>query len=406
MPRTVVVLAMVLAMVATVPVAAGERSGTPRASLDLVVREVQQRLTHIAGVVQAAAAQAPVRSRDPEAMRSFLTARAAYVPHVLFCVFMTPQGVVTAVGPGYDFLKGTDLASQAWVHSVLKSRKPQLGRAFLSLEGLYAVAFVAPAMRDGRMAGLVGVVVNPAALLGEQVTAASQAGSTADVWVMEPSGRLLYDQDQDEVGKSLLDDPLYAPFPSIGEAARRIAAGRQGTTRLAWTPADTGVPLELTIAWQSVAALGTSWRVAAAWPASGEGSAARTLAGLASVDHLEALRQLAADPGLVEAVQAGAWGTVQATLGRYYARYPCYAVQWVDPDGLVRGGYPPGNALASYQLNPFENPFDAELLTRVQAQTEASFATPLAEGRRGMFHLVPVHAGETLIGMVYDLRVE
>lgn len=406
MPRAAGVLAVVLATVAAVPVAAGDQSGPARGSLDLVAREVQQRLTHIAGVVQAAAAQAPIRSRDPEAMRTFLTARAAYVPHVLFCVSMTPQGVVTAVGPGYDFLKGTDLAPREWVCTVLKSRKPQLGRAFLSLEGLYAVAFVAPTMRDGRMAGLVGVVVDAAALLGEQVTAASHAESAADVWVMEPSGRLLYDQDQDEIGKSLLDDPLYAPFPSIGEAARRIASARQGTTRLTWTPTDTGVPLDLTIAWKSVAALGASWRVVAAWPVSGEGSAARTLAGLASVDHVEALRRLAGDPGLVEAVQAGAWGNVQAALGRYYARYPCYAVQWVDPDGLVRGGFPPGNALASYQLNPFENPFDAELLTRVQAQVEASFATPLAEGRRGMFHLVPVRAGETLLGMVYDLRVE
>ena len=87
-----------------------------------------------------------------------------------------------------------------------------------------------------------------------------------------------------------------------------------------------------------------------------------------------------------------------------YSRYPCYAVQWVDPDGLVRGGYPEGNALTSYQLNPFENPFDTELLTRVQARAEASFETPLAEGRRGAFHVVPVKAGDTFLGMVYALR--
>lgn len=405
MSRTAAVLVMVLGAVAVRPAAMAEPASPPGPPLDTVAKEVQQRLTHIAGVVRGAAAQAPTRSRDPKAMEAFLADRARNVPHVLYCAFLTPQGVVAAVAPGYAFLEGADLAGQPWVRTVLRSRKPALGQAFLSLEGIYAVPFVAPAIRDGRLAGLVSVVIDATALLGEQVEAVAQTGVPIDIWVMEPSGRLLFDPDPEEVGKNLLDDPMYAPFPVIGEAVRRIAATGQGTTGLTWTPADTGSPEEVTVAWRSVNALGTSWRVVVARPV-GEGrSASRTLAGLGIVDRLEALRRLAADPALGEAVQAGMWQNVQAALARYYTRYPCYAVQWVDPDGLVRGGHPPGNALSSYQLNPFENPFDAELLARVQARAEVTFETPLAEGRRGTFHVVPVLAGETFLGVVYALRV-
>jgi hypothetical protein len=396
---------MVLAAVAARPSVMAEPTSPSGPPLDTVAREVQQRLTHIAGVVRGAAAQAPTRSRDPKAMETFLADRARYVPHVLFCAFLTPQGVVTAVAPEYGFLKGADLAGQPWVRSVLGSRKPALGRAFLSLEGIYAVPFVAPAIRDGRLVGLVSVVVDAGALLGEQVEGVAPEGAAIDVWVMEPSGRLLFDPDPEEIGKNLLDDPMYAPFPAIGEAARRVAAAAQGTSGLTWTPADSSSPQEVTLAWRSVSALGASWRVAVARPVGEGGRAARTLAGLGTVDRIEALRRLAADPALGEAVQAGMWQTVQTALARYYTRYPCYAVQWVDPDGLVRGGHPPGNALSSYQLNPFENPFDAELLTRVQARVEATFGTPLAEGRRGTFHVVPVLAGGTFLGVVYALQV-
>lgn len=405
MSRRAAVLVMVLAAVAARPSAMAEPASPSGPPLDTVAREVQQRLTHIAGVVRGAAAQAPTRSRDPKAMDAFLADRALNVPHVLYCAFLTPQGVVSAVAPGYGFLKGADLSGQPWVRTVLRSRKPALGHAFLSLEGLYAAPFVAPAIRDGRLVGLVSVVVDVAALLGEQVGMGAPKGAPIDVWVMEPSGRLLFDPDPEEVGKNLLDDPLYAPFPAIGEAARRIAAAGQGTTGLTWTPADSGSPVKVAMAWRSVNALGASWRVVLARPAGEGGRAERTLAGLGTVDWMEALRRMAADPALGEAVQAGMWQNVQAALARYYTRYPCYAVQWVDPDGLVRGGHPPGNALSSYRLDPFENPFDAELLTHVQARVEATFETPLAEGHRGTFHVVPVLAGETFLGVVYALRV-
>lgn len=406
MSRTAAFLVMVLATVAVGFPALAEPASPTGSPVDTVAREVQQRLTHIAGVVRSAASQAPTRSQDPGAMEAFLADRARNVPFVLYCAFLTPQGVVTAAAPGYGFLKGADLSGQPWVRSVLKSRQPALGRALLSLEGIYAVPFVAPAIRDGRLAGLVSVVVDAGALLAAQVEELAPGGAAIDVWVMEPSGRLLYDPDPEEIGMSLLDDPVYAPFPGIGEAARRVAAASKGTATLAWTPTDTGSPAEVAIAWRSVSALGGSWRVVVARPV-GEGtSASRTLAGLGMVDRMVALRRLATDPALGRAVQAGMWQEVQTALARYYTRYPCYAVQWVDPDGLVRGGHPPGNALVSYRLNPFENPFDAELLTRVQARAEATFETPLAEGRRGTFHVVPVLAGSTFLGVVYALRVQ
>jgi hypothetical protein len=163
--------------------------------------------------------------------------------------------------------------------------------------------------------------------------------------------------------------------------------------------------VELTAVWRSVSAAGAAWRVVATSAGDAPG-AERTLAKLGLVSAQEALRRLAVDPAVAAAALRGDWSSLRDAMARHYTRYPCYVVQWVEPSGLVPGGYPPGNALTGYQLNPFENPFDAVLQEKVQARREATFGAPLAEGQRAVFHLVPVHSGEKLVGFVYTVRVK
>lgn len=400
MVRNTVLLVLLLA--ATPLVAAPP---DPAAALaTVVVREVQQRLVAIVAVAQTAAREAPTRSERPEAMREFLAERARYVPHVLHVAFISDKGVVQAIGPGYRFLEGTDLSSREWVRSALASRKTTVSRAFLSLEGFYAVAVFAPVVRGGRFVGLISVAIRPTALLATWVEPA-RGSQPYDVWVMETGGRLLYDPDPEEVGKNLLEDGLYAPHLELTKAGRAIAKARQGTSRLVFTPAA-GDALELKVTWRSVTAAGTSWRVVVVG-AIGEGrSPLRTLATLGLPSATEALRAVAADPSFAEALVRDERRTLQAVLARYYERYPCYAVQWMTPKGFVVGGYPPGNALVSYQLDPFENRSDTFLLERAQVGKEGIFRTPLAEGLMGVVHVVPVRAGEELVGFVYAVRVD
>lgn len=369
-----------------------------------IVREVQQRLVAIVAVAQAAAREAPTRSKQPGAMGEFLAERARYVPHVLHVAFITDKGVVQAIGPGYRFLEGADLSTREWIKSALASRKTTVSRGFLSLEGFHAVAVLAPVVRSGRLVGLISVAIRPTALLANWVESA-RGSQPFDVWVMETGGRLLYDPDPEEVGKNLLEDGLYAPHAELTKLSRAIAKARQGTSRLVFTPVA-GDATELQATWRSVTAAGTSWRVVVVG-AVGEGrSPLRTLANLGLPSATEALRTLAGDTGFVEALARDERRTLQAALGRYYDRYPCYAVQWMTPKGFVVGGYPPGNALVSYQLDPFENRSDTFLLERAQVGKEGIFRAPLAEGLMGVVHVVPVRAGEELVGFVYAVRVD
>ncbi|MGV8041299.1 MAG: cache domain-containing protein [Thermoanaerobaculaceae bacterium] len=400
MVRNTVLLVL---LIAATPLAAAPPD--PAATLATsIVREVQQRLVAIVAVAQAAAREAPTRSAEPEAMRAFLVERARYVPHVLHVAFITDKGVVQAIGPGYRFLEGTDLSTREWIKSVLASRKPTVSRAFLSLEGFYAVAVLAPVVRSGRFVGLISVAIRPTALLADWVESA-RGSQPFDVWVMETGGRLLYDPDPEEVGKNLLEDGLYAPHAELTKLSRAIARARQGGSRFVFTPVA-GDAMELHATWRSVTAAGTSWRVVVVG-AVGEGrSPLRTLANLGLPSATEALRTLAGDTGFVEALARDERPALQAALGRYYDRYPCYAVQWMTPKGFVVGGYPPGNALVSYQLDPFENRSDTFLLERAQVGKEGIFRAPLAEGLMGVVHVVPVRAGEELVGFVYAVRVD
>lgn len=378
----------------------GAAAPDPAAKLaSSVAREVQQRLQAIVRVAQTAAREAPTRSPEPGAMRAFLAERARWVPHVLHVAFLDEKGVVRAVAPGYRFLEGTDLGAKEWVKVALSARKPMVSKAFLSLEGFPAVAVLAPVVRSGRFVGLVSVAIRPTALLAEWVERA-RGEQPYDVWVMETGGRLLYDADREEVGRNLLSDALYAPHSELVQTARTIATTSQGSARFTFAPAG-----ELQATWRSAAAAGTAWRVVVVASA-GPHSPLRTLASLGLPDAVEALRTLAAEAAFVEALENQASGAILSAFARYYERYPCYAVQWVTPGGFVIGGFPPGNALVSYQLDPFENNSDVLLLERIQKGTEEVFRAPLAEGLSAVVHLVPVRAQERLLGFIYSVRVE
>nr|HRS15305.1 hypothetical protein [Thermoanaerobaculaceae bacterium] len=196
-----------------------------------------------------------------------------------------------------------------------------------------------------------------------------------------------------------------APHPDLVKAGRAIAAARQGTLRFSFTPAA-GEPLELRATWRSAAAAGTAWRVVVVGENRGERSPLRTLDALGLPGAADALRALAGEQGVAEAFSRDDRRALLAALSRHYERYPCYALQWVTPRGFVVGGYPPGNALMLYQLDPFQNPADTFLLERVQAGTEAVVRVPLGEGLMAVVHLVPVHADDELVGFVYSVSID
>lgn len=403
MRRGVWVLAL-LGMVAWAPCESAEPVDPAKVLAGSIAREVGSRLEQIAAVAESAAREVPLGSSDAQAVQSFLADRALYVPHLQVLMVLDAEGVVRHVGPGYRFLAGLDLSQREWVKAGLASRTPVLSSAFLSIEGFHTVAFMAPVVREGKRKGVFCVVVRAGALLGQWVEIERKAAAF-DVWVMETGGRLLYDLDSEEMGRNLIEDPLYAPHAGLVELARKVAGLRQGGAAFELTPVG-GKPLPLVAGWESVSVLGTSWRIVAVRAADETRSPLRTLASLGIPSATDALRLLAVDPAFVEAASQNLWRTVHTAMARHYERYPCYAIQWVTPSGLVRDGYPPGNALVGYQLNPFEHTSDAPLLERVQARERGIFRTPLAEGLMGVVQIEPVFFGTELLGFIYSVRVD
>lgn len=401
MSRKIGVLALLCGMGLASPLISAEPADPTSVLAGSIAREVGSRLQQIAAVTESAAREIPLGAGEAPA---FLADRALYVPHLLYLMFIDTNGVVRHVGPGYRFLVGLDLSQREWVKAALTTRKTMLSQAFLSLEGFHAVAFLAPVVREGQFVGVFCVAIRPGALLGEWVEIERKRASI-DVWVMETSGRLLYDQDPEETGRNLFEDQLYTPHSGLVATARKAGAAPQGTARFELTPVG-GKPLALVAGWESVSAAGTSWRIVATRAADEGRSPLRTLASLGIPSATEALRRLALDPAFVEAASQNLWRTVQGAMVRHYESYPCYAVQWVTPSGLVRDGYPPGNALVGYQLNPFEHASDAPLFERVQARERGIFRTGLAEGLKGVVHIEPVFFDKELLGFIYSVRVD
>jgi hypothetical protein len=67
---------------------------------------------------------------------------------------------------------------------------------------------------NGEFEGSVSMLIRPDFLFSSIITPVLQ-GIPVEAFVMQTDGRILYDEDKEEVGRMLFEDPIYKPFPSF-----------------------------------------------------------------------------------------------------------------------------------------------------------------------------------------------
>lgn len=325
------------------------------------------------------------------------------------CSAVDARGImVTVEPPAYRNVEGADISEQAQIIRLHATRRPVLSEVFRAVEGFDAIDFEHPVLTpDGQLLGSVSLLARTGALLGHIIEPQVQ-GMPVDVWVMQPNAYLLYDPDEEEIGRNVFTDPLYQPYTELLALTRRIAAERSGSGRYEFLGRGLRQPVTKEAYWTTVGLHGREWRVVLTHVVVGEPAAARTSPeqlGLKTAE--QALRELARNSALLNALATGDNAAALRMLEAYYREHRgLYAVEWVDPKAVTRFGYPPENSLNNYDLATNPTPSGPSLIAALRSREEANFRAPLVEGKVGRFILVPLFRGADYLGMLYTIRLE
>lgn len=325
------------------------------------------------------------------------------------CAAVDARGIMVTVEPAaYRSVEGADISEQKQIIHLHATRRPVLSEAFRAVEGFDAIDLEHPVLTpDGQLLGSVSLLARTGTLLGHIIEPQVQ-GMPVDVWVMQPDGYLLYDPDEEEIGRNVFTDPLYQPFTQLLALVRRIAAEQSGSGRYEFLGRSLRQPVTKEAYWTTVGLHGRKWRVVLTHVVVGEPTAARTSPeqlGLKTAD--QALRELARNPALLDALATGDNAVALRMLETYYQEHRgLYSVEWVDPKAVTRFGYPHENSLSNYDLAANPTPSSPPLIAALHSRQEASFRAPLVEGKVGRFTLVPLFRGADYLGMLYTIRLE
>ena len=168
--------------------------------------------------------------------------------------------------------EGADISSQEIVANFLKTKIPTFSRQLLLAEGYNGTVLEYPVFSPkGEFLGGSSAIIEPDKLLDKLATpllyfnVSTQSNITNyTFWVMDLDGLLLYDEDEGQIGRNLLEDPLYKSFPSLLELVeQRILTERSGHGYYNFFQVTGGNEAEVTkeCYWTTAGLHGTEWRL-------------------------------------------------------------------------------------------------------------------------------------------------
>ena len=236
----------------------------PDAALEAVRGSAQAALDRFdRDTATAARALGPTEMAGDDARR-VLSNLALASPAAIDATAVSKHGVMLTVEPAeYASAEGAEIGDQEQVRRLRETQKPVMSRIFKTVEGVNATDLEHPVFApSGEFNGSASLLFNPTVLLTMAVQEAL-AGRSAEIFVMDTDGLMLYDRDAAEVGTYTFSDPMYADNPELLAVAERMRTERKGTGSYTFAAEGSSSPVRKEVVWASVGLHGTEWRVVA-----------------------------------------------------------------------------------------------------------------------------------------------
>jgi hypothetical protein len=172
------------------------------------------------------------------------------------------DGVVTAIAPvQYETIVGTDIGYQPEVQYINEVKEPVLSRIFMLEEGVPGIVLSYPVFSDDdAYLGYTDFTFRPEIFLRPYFRPITEE-TGYEFMVLQSDAVILYETNEEEVGKNSITDPLYQET-KIPELAEKVIAEPSGRGEYTFWDVDWKREAGREIFWSTVSFDGTEWRVA------------------------------------------------------------------------------------------------------------------------------------------------
>ena len=216
---------------------------------------------------------------EGEYVSTVLNDKVAVIPFAHSSLVILPSGLVMAAAPGeYQNLVGMTLNDTA-VITANEKKKPVLSDIFLLTEGFYGVSLSYPVYSsDKKYLGYTDLTFRPEEFLRQYIIPTVEQ-SRYDIMILQPNGLIVYETNEEEIGRDAISDPLYAE-PTLHQAAVNITSHKSGVTSYEFWNQNWSKKVPREAIWDTLEFDGQQWRIVV----------------ISDIDNSESVKNLDSDP--------------------------------------------------------------------------------------------------------------
>jgi len=231
--------------------------------LNRVKAEINLQLQHTDRDLGKTAQEIKNRGLEPKATRQVLLSLLKTDPAFYDCTYLDPQGVIKLAEPEkYRKVEGKDVNDQEQYRRLRETRRPVVSKLFRTVEKTLALVFEQPLVKNEKLLGSVGVVVNSEGYFGRHIRKMGLEKEKRYYWaVLQSDGTLLYDTDDSQIGKNPLTDPRYKKYSDLRRVIKNITQLKSGSDQ--YTEIEGHTQGTVQAYWDTVEIYGSKFKIVA-----------------------------------------------------------------------------------------------------------------------------------------------
>jgi len=181
-------------------------------------------------------------------------------PYAINSTFIDSKGIMKFIEPEqYRIYEGSDISEQEAIIKMLKTKKPRMGKVFVSVEGVKCIDIAYPVFsKKKQFLGSVSMIVKHSEMI-RAVVEPIEKDLGVKIWVMQKDGLILYDTNPADTGLNLFTDPRYKDFPEVFALAKRMSKEKSGTGLYSFPTPETKNIVKKQAVWKTVHFLNNDW---------------------------------------------------------------------------------------------------------------------------------------------------
>ncbi|MCX5849876.1 MAG: hypothetical protein NTW65_10545 [Deltaproteobacteria bacterium] len=222
-------------------------------------------LEGIEGTISHAAKETgkPGPNREAE-IRKLLQKCNSGRSYVIDSTFIDNRGIMRFIEPTqYQNYEGSNISKQEAVIKMLKTKKPRMGNAFVSVEGIKSIDIEYPVFsKKKQFLGSISMLIKYDELI-RSVAAKIEKELGVKCWVMQKDGLILYETDPAQTGLNIFTDPLYKDFSELIALGKRMLKEKEGDGFYTFLVPETNNVVKKLAVWKTVHFFNNDWIIAA-----------------------------------------------------------------------------------------------------------------------------------------------